>query len=185
MVFIFKWQFLVYLVYFSYLPTLSGQLYFRRKVTSSHFLRVTISALPVFVRSSYFSEQLLLLSSSVSRTVTSSLQLFFQNIYFLEAKLLPSNHFLRIGSSLGQLLLAHFRTTFSKKLIFQIRNILYYLLFLGATFLERLLFQKTLPSIAATFSEELRSDIIPFQRSCYFTATLPLHSYTYYLSVSN
>ena len=138
-----------------------------------------------FVRSSYFSEQLLLLRSSVSGTVTSSQQLFFQNIYFLEAKLLPSNHFLRIGSSLGQLLLAHFRITFSKKLIFQIKNILYTYFSWRTTFLERLLFQKTLPSIAATFSEELRSDIIPFQRSCYFTATLTLHSYTYYLSVSN
>ena len=185
MVFIFKWQFLVYLVLFSYLATLSGQLYFRRKVTSSHFFRVTISALPVFVRSSYFSEQLLLLRSSVSGIVTSSQQLFFQNIYFLEAKLLPSNHFLRIGSSLGQLLLAHFRITFSKKLIFQIKNILYTYFSWRTTFLERLLFQKTLPFIAATFSEELRSDIITFQRSCYFTATLTLHSYTYYLSVSN
>ena len=171
MVFIFKWQFLVYLVLFSYLATLSGQLYFRRKVTSSHFFRVTISALPVFVRSSYFSQQLLLLRSSVSGTVTSSQQLFFQNIYFLEAKLLPSNHFLRIGSSLGQLLLVHFRTTFSKKLIFQIRNILYYLLFL-----ESYLFR------AATFSKDitLYSSYF-FRRATFwhytFSEELLFHSY--------
>ena len=38
-------------------------------------------------------------------------------------------------------------------------------------FLEQLLFQKTLPSIAATFSEELLFYNIFFQKSYYFLAT--------------
>ena len=41
-----------------------------------------------------------------------------------------------------------------------------------------------LPSTAATFPELLSHNIL-FQKSCYFAATLPLHSYPYYLSVSN
>ena len=47
------------------------------------------------------------------------------------------------------------RAKFWNKLSFQKSNTPHYLLFVGATFLERLLFQKTLPSVTATFSEEL------------------------------
>ena len=57
--------------------------------------------------------------------------------------------------------------------------------FWRATFLERLFFQKTLPSIAATFSEELHFHNVLFQKSYYVTAMLPFHSYTSLLSVSN
>ena len=43
-----------------------------------------------------------------------------------------------------------------------------------------------LPFIAATFSEELLSHNILYQKSYYFIATLPVHSYPYYyLSASN
>ena len=49
-----------------------------------------------------------------------------------------------------------------------------------ATFLKRPFFQKTLPSTVVTFSEELLSHKILFQKSCYFIATLLLYSYTYY-----
>ena len=57
--------------------------------------------------------------------------------------------------------------------------------FWKATFLERLLLQKTLLPVAATFSEELLFYNILFQKSYYFTATVPFHSYTSYLFVSN
>ena len=44
--------------------------------------------------------------------------------------------------------------------------------FWRAAFLERLLFQKTIPLIAATFSEELLFYNTLFQKNYYFTATL-------------
>ena len=42
-----------------------------------------------------------------------------------------------------------------------------------------------LPSIVATLSEELLFPNIIFQKTYYLIAKLPVHSYTYYLSVSN
>ena len=57
--------------------------------------------------------------------------------------------------------------------------------FWRANFLERLLFQKTLPSITATFLEKLIFRNMLFQKSYYVTATLPLYNYTSYLSVRN
>ena len=72
---------------------------------------------------------------------------------------------------------------FGKKRIFQKRNIPHYSLFWRATFLERLIFQKTLSSMAVKFSEELFFYNILFQKSYHFTATLSFHSYTSYLSV--
>ena len=57
--------------------------------------------------------------------------------------------------------------------------------FWRAAFSERLLFQKTLPSIAATFSEELLFYNVLFQKSYYFTTMVPFHSYTSYLFVNN
>ena len=78
------------------------------------------------------------------------------------------------------------RATFLKKLVFFRKEILRttYLSW-RAAFLERPLFQKTLPSIAAAISEELLSHNILLQKSCCFIATIPLHSYTYYLPASN
>ena len=72
-----------------------------------------------------------------------------------------------------------------KKLIFQKINFRITYFFWRAVFLEQLLFQKTLPSIAATFPEELLFYNILFQKSYYFTATVPFRSHTFYLFVSN
>ena len=72
-----------------------------------------------------------------------------------------------------------------EKLTFQKINISHFLLSLESFFLEKPVFQTTILSIAATFSEELLSHNILFQKSCYLTATSPLHYYSYYLSVSN
>ena len=76
------------------------------------------------------------------------------------------------------------RATISKKLIFQKINIPDYLLFLESYLFRAATFQRTLPSVAATFSEEVLSHNILFQKSCSFTAPPSLHNYTYYLSVS-
>ena len=64
-------------------------------------------------QSSYFDKQLVFGGSCFFRTaavfpfyrtVTFSQELFFQNSFFFGAKILQSSHFLRIGSSLQQLL---------------------------------------------------------------------------------
>ena len=58
--------------------------------------------------------------------------------------------------------------------------------FWRAAFLERLLFQKTIPFIAATFSEELLFYKMLFQKSYYFRATIPFPQlYFLYFFVSN
>ena len=67
-----------------------------------------------------------------------------------------------------------------KKLIFQKSNIPHYLLFLESCHFRAAAFSKD-----ATFSEELLFYNILFQKSYYFTVTIPLHSYTCYLFVSN
>ena len=72
------------------------------EATSSHFFRVTTSIQHLLFRSSYFFRAAAFFS--FSRAVTFSQELFFQNSFFFGAKLLQSNHFLRIGSSLRQLL---------------------------------------------------------------------------------
>ena len=129
------------------------------------------------------------------------MQSLFQNSFFFRAKLLQSSLFLRIGSYLGQLLfetaIFWWKNCLEKKisteeLLFKSRYFCTSSTFLGklhlekadntetqysyffwkAAFLERPLFQKTLPYK------------ILFQRS-YFTATLLFHSYNTYLFVSN
>ena len=70
------------------------------EATSSHSFRVTTSTQQLLFRSSYFFRAAAFLKSSFFRVVT----YFFQIRYFFRAKLLPSSHFLRIRSSLGQLL---------------------------------------------------------------------------------
>ena len=97
------------------------------EATSSHFFRVTNLTLTQVI----FSEQLFFQNSyfffSFFRTVTFSQQLFFQNSFFLRAKILQNSHFLRIRSSLWQLLSATavfslFGIKISKKeLLFQSR----------------------------------------------------------------
>ena len=141
------------------------------------------------------------------------MQSLFQNSFFFRAKLLQSSLFLRIGSYLGQLLfetaIFWWKNCLEKKLsteelLFKSRYFCTSSTFLGklhlekadntetqysyffwkAAFLERPLFQKTLPFIAFTFPEDLLFYKILFQRS-YFTATLLFHSYNTYLFVSN
>ena len=162
-------------------------------------------------QSSYFDKQLVFGGSCFFRTaavfpfyktVTFSQELFFQNSFFSGAKILQSSQFLRIGNSLRQLL---FGTAFffrrncralKKSYFFKARHqpektdfsenqFPRYLLFLESGLLEQLLFQKTLPSIEASFSNEILFYNILFQKSYYFTATVPFHSYTSHLFVSN
>ena len=139
--------------------------------------------------------------------------LFFQNSHFFAgtifvrivsfsgAKVLQSRHFLRIGSSLRQLYFSEelfrikifqsrlfwtaslFQKSYIlKKLIFQKINFRITYFFWRAA-LEQLLFQKTLPSIAATLHIVLTTTVC--QKSYYLTATVPFHSYTFHLFVSN
>ena len=183
------------------------------EATSSHFLRVTTSTQQLLFWCSYFFRTAAVFC--FFRTVTFLQELFFQSSFFFGAKILQTSHFLRIGSSLRQLLYwtaifseelfrikvskkelpfqsSYFcrASAFSEKLHFRKTDfsenqfrINYF--FWRAVFLEQLLFQKTLPSTAATFSEELLFYNILFQKSYYFTATVPFYSYTSYLFVSN
>ena len=72
-----------------------------------------------------------------------------------------------------------------KKQIFQKIDFRITYFFWRAVFLEQLLFQKMLPSIAATFSEELIFYNMLFQKSYFFAATVPFLSHAFYLFVSN
>ena len=75
------------------------------EATSSDFFRAAISAQQLLFRGSYFFRTAAVFSFFI--TVTFSQELFFQNSFYFGAQILRSNHFLRIGSSLQQLL---FRT---------------------------------------------------------------------------
>ena len=97
------------------------------EATSSHFFKVTTSTQQLLFWSSYFFRTAAFFS--FFRAVTFSQELFFQNSFFFGEKLLQSSHFLRIGSSLWQLLFGTaifseelFRKKISKKeLLFQSR----------------------------------------------------------------
>ena len=71
-------------------------------VEASHFFRVTTSTQQLLFRGSRFFRTAAVFS--FFRTVTFLQVLLFQNNFFLGAKSLHSSNFLRIGSSLGQLL---------------------------------------------------------------------------------
>ena len=111
-----------------YVATFSGQLYFRR----SYFF--TLLQCNYFDTAVTFSEQLFLqsicffLTSSFFRTVDSSQQFFFsfQKSYFFRAKLLPNSYHLRIGSSLGNLLVG--TATFLAKELFRIKILLLFII---------------------------------------------------------
>ena len=197
------------------LPLFSGQLHFGTSYFFTLFLSTYFDTTVTFSGYLFLQNSCCFVLFHLFRTVTFSQDLFFQNSFFFGAKILQSSHFLRIQSSLQQLLfgtafseelfrikISKKRATFSKqvllhsinlfrkailwkKLIFQKINFRITYFFWRAVFLEQLLFQKTLPSIAATFSEELLFYNILFQKSYYFTATVPFHSYTTYLLVSN
>ena len=163
--------------FFAYVATFSGQLSFRR----SYFFKTVT-----------FSEHLLFLTSSFFRTVNSLRQLFFQSSHFFRGK---KHHLKTGSSLVAKVLfgraaflakeLFRMKTStelirnryfckpstiseelhFGKEQIFQKSNIPDYPFFLESYFLERLLFQKTLSSMAATFSEELLIYNILFQMS--------------------
>ena len=122
--------------FFAYVATFSGQLHFWRNYFS------TLLQSNNFDTTVTFSELLLFWGASFFRTVTSPLQSFFQNSYCFWAKLLPSSHFLRIGSSLGQVLFG--TPNFLVEKLFRIRN-----------FSEDALFWTRYFCAASTFSEEL------------------------------
>ena len=87
----------------AYVATLLGQLYFWRSdfytPLQSNYLDTTVTFLEqLFLQSSCFFEELLFQDSHFF--VAS----IFQNSCFFRAILLPTSHFLRIGSSLGELL---------------------------------------------------------------------------------
>ena len=78
------------------------------EATYSHFFRVTTLTQQLLFRSMYFFRAAAFLRSSLFLEQSLfSKQLSFQSSYFSRAKHLPSGHFLRIESSLWQLL---FRT---------------------------------------------------------------------------
>ena len=81
--------------------TFSGQLYFG-EANFSHFFRVTTSTQQLHFRSRYFFRAAAFFS--FFRTATFSKKLFFQNSFFFRTKILQSSHFLRMRSSLWQLL---------------------------------------------------------------------------------
>ena len=174
---------------------------------SSHFFRVITSTQQLL-----FLEELFLQSScffwGAPFSEQSLIPCLFHSSYFFRAKLLPSSHFLRIRRSLRHFLFG--TATFLAEELFRIKIYTEELLlrsryffcthigkrelfktifrityFWRATFLERLLFQKTLPSIAATFSVDLLFNNTLFKNRYYFTATLPFHSHSFPLSVGN
>ena len=73
-----------------------------REATSSHFFRVTTSTQQLLFRDSYFFRTAAFFP--FFRTVTFLQELFFQNSLIFGVKLLQSKRFLRIRSSLRQLL---------------------------------------------------------------------------------
>ena len=167
------------------------------EATSSHFFRVPTSTQKLLFRDRYFLRTPAVFS--FFRTVTLSQELSFQNSFFFRAKILQSSHFseqlffseelFRIKIAKKELLLHSInlfrKATFWKKLIFQKINFRIIYFFWRAVFLEQLILQKTLHSIVATSPEELLFYNTIFEKSYYFTATVPFQSYTSYLFVSN
>ena len=184
-----------------YVATFLGQLYFRRSyfftLLHSNFFGTTVTFLEqLYVQNSRFLGELLQnnqfseqMSSQFLRIRSSLRQLSFGTATFFADQLF------RIKISIPELLFRsrYFCTasTFLEKLHFEkswfFRKAIFCFnyFFWRVNFLERLLFQKMLPSIAATASEELLFHKVHFQKSYYLKATLPVHSYTSYLSVNN
>ena len=129
---------------------LSGKLYFWR----SYFF--TLFQSDYFDRTVIFSEQLLFQSSCFF--------LLFQNSHFFKAGSFAQNQLFQKNYILE-------KADVSEKQYYALATFSW-----RAAFLEWLLFQKTVPPIVATFSEDLIFYNILFQKSCYFTATLLFHS---------
>ena len=188
-----------------YVATFSEQCYFWRSYFFTLFQSNYFDTIVIFQGSCFFQE-LFFQNNHFFRS-----SYFFRNSYFFRVTLLARSHFLRIESSSGQLLFGtatflaeklfrikipteellfpsrYFCTasTFSEKLQFGKSNIPHYILFLesylfrAATFLKDTTFYGSSVFRRATFYD------IHFQKSYNFTATLPFHSYTSYLLVSN
>ena len=176
-----------------------------------HFFRVTTSTQQLHFRSSCFFRTAAFFS--LFRTVTFSQQLFFQNCFFFRAKILYSSHFLRIKSSLWQLLfgtavfpclgwrylkratfskqvllysIKFFRkATFWKKQIFQKRNIPLYLPFLESCFFRVATFSKDGTFFSSYLFRRATFFNALFQKSYCFTTTLFFHRCTSNLFISN
>ena len=132
------------------------------EANSSHFFRVLLRHNGYFFGAAIFSQHLLFLE-----------ELRFWNSHFLAAIIF--SEYLLFGSETSTR-----QSLLENRKIFKVITFRITYLFWKATFLEGLLFQKRLPSIAATFSEKPLSQNILFQKSYYFTATLFLHSNTSY-----
>ena len=178
----------------TYIATFSGRIYFWR----SYFFKVNISTQQLIYRSSYFFraaaflEEILFQNSHLFTAVIFSEQLLFQSKVSTEQTLFEGKKFFGavtfwdsciFGGGFVQNKDIYRKFTFSKQVLlnrikfFKKSNILekpnfsekqysglptFYFL------LEPSLLQKTLPSIAATFSEELFFFNIYFQKNCKF-----------------
>ena len=125
-----------------------------------------------------FTEQLLLENIKFLRGVTFGTATFLVEEFFRiqlssEEVLFQSRYFCTASTFSEE---PHFgKCQFFRKAVFCVTCS-----FWKSTFSQRLLFQKKLPSIETTFLQELH-----FQNSYYFRATIPFHSHTSYISVSN
>ena len=171
----------------AYAAAFSGQLYFWRR----HFFSVITSTQQLFFQNSieqHFQSKtstkhhFLRAGSSLeqlhSETATFQVEEFFRIKIFTE-KLLFSKQVILHNVIFFK------RTVFWKKLIFQKSNILHYLLFLESYLLKVAAFPT---KVIQQLLQELpfqKSYNVVFQKSYYFTAALPAHSYTSYLSVIN
>ena len=149
------------------------------EATSSHFFRVTSSTQHLLFRDSYFFRTAAFFS--FFRTATFSQELFFQNSFFVGVKHLQGRHFLRIRSSLRQLLFGaatllggtvqdkdiYKRANFPRQVLLHSIN-----LFRKATFWKNLIFQKAI----------VRSIYLLFPENCLFRAAISSKDATIYSS---
>ena len=130
------------------------------EATSSHFFKVTTSTQQLLFRSSFFFRTAAFFF--FFRTVlfvTFSLELFFRNSSFFGVKLLQSRHFLRIGSSLRQLL---FGTAIFSEELFRIKISKKSYFFKAGTSAQRQPFQKNYILEKADFLEKQYSALPTF-----------------------
>ena len=150
-------------------------------------LKLPVFSQLLFQNSFFFKAKLL--QSSHFLTLGSYLeQLLFEATIFLAKELFRKKDIYRrtTFSKLFLHIINFFRkATFWKKLLIQKSNALYYLLFLESCLFRAAAFSKDATFYSITFSGDLLFYKILFRKSYYFTATLPFHSYTTYLFVSN
>ena len=156
------------------LPLFSGQLHFGTSYFFTLFLSTYFDTTVTFSGYLFLQNSCCFVLFHLFRTVTFSQDLFFQNSFFFGAKILQSSHFLRIQSSLQQLLfgtafseelfrikISKKRATFSKQVLLHSINLLR-----KATFWKKLIFQH----------------YILFLESCLFRATTFSKEATFYSS---